>query len=140
MTEQAPRTDSEASVGQLVSQLTEQSSQLIREEMDLARLEIKDTVKHAGLGAGLFSTAAVVGGFGAGALVATAIIALDLALPLWLSALIVTVALFVIAAVAGLMGKREVNQVSPTPELTVENVKRDVREVKEAKDHGRHSS
>jgi len=140
MTEQARRTDSEASVGQLVSQLTEQSSQLIREEMDLARLEIKDTVKHAGLGAGLFSTAAVVGGFGAGALVATAIIALDLALPLWLSALIVTVALFVIAAVAGLMGKREVNQVSPTPELTVENVKRDVREVKEAKDHGRHSS
>src|SRR4051794_31638637 len=139
MTEQARRTDSEASVGQLVSQLTEQSSQLIREEMDLARLEIKDTVKHAGLGAGLFSTAAVVGGFGAGALVATAIIALDLALPLWLSALIVTVALFVIAAVAGLMGKREVNQVSPTPELTVENVKRDVREVKEAKVHGRHS-
>ena len=130
----------ERSVGELVSQLSEQSSQLIREEMQLARLEITDTVKHAGIGAGLFSTAAVVGFFGIGTLLATTIIALDLVLPLWLSAPIVTVALFAVAGVVALMGKNEVDQVSPMPERTVENVKRDVHEVKEAKNHGRHTS
>lgn len=139
MTDTTRTTEPEPSVGQLVSQLSEQSSRLIREEMDLARLEIKDTVKHAGRGAGLFSTAAVIGVFGVGALITTAIIALDLILPLWAAALIVTVVLFGMAGIAALVGKREVEQVSPTPERTVENVKRDVREVKEAKKHGAHT-
>jgi len=138
MTDQMPT--KERSVGELVSQLSEQSSQLIREEMQLARLEITDTVKHAGIGAGLFSAAAVVGLFGVGTLLATIIIVLDLILPLWLSALIVTVALFAVAGVVALMGKKEVDQVSPMPERTVENVKRDVHHVKEAKNHGRHTS
>jgi len=134
MTDYVPQ-ETEPSVGQLVSQLSEQSSQLIREEMQLARLEITETAKHAGIGAGLFSTAAVVGVFGVGSLIATAIIALDLVMPLWLSALLVTLALFVVAAIVALVGKREVDQVSPMPERTVENVKRDIHEVKEAKNH-----
>lgn len=121
------------SVGRLLVHLSEQSSRLVRDELALARIEIKDTVKHAGIGVGLFSAAGVLALFGVGALVATAIIAVALVLPLWLSALIVTVVLFGAAGVAGLLGRNQVQQASPTPERTIENVKRDVDAVQEAR-------
>lgn len=121
------------SVGRLLVQLSEQSSRLVRDELALAQIEIKDTVKHAGVGVGLFSAAGVLALFGVGALVATAIIALALVLPLWLSALIVTLVLFVAAGVAGLLGRKQVQQASPTPERTIENVRRDVDAVQEAR-------
>ncbi len=121
------------SVGQLLVQLSEQSSRLVRDELALAQIEIKNTVRHAGIGVGLFSAAGVLALFGVGALVATAIVALALVLPLWLSALIVTVVLFAAAGVAGLLGRNQVQQASPTPEQTIENVKRDVDAVQEAR-------
>ncbi|MFY0406637.1 phage holin family protein [Solicola sp. PLA-1-18] len=121
---------SDASVGQLLGQLSEQTSRLVRDEMQLAKIEIRDTVRHAGLGAGLFSAAGVLALYGVGALVATAIIALALLVDLWLAALIVTVVLFAGAGLAALVGKKQVGQVSVTPERAVENVKRDVAEVK----------
>jgi membrane protein implicated in regulation of membrane protease activity len=71
--------------------------------------------------------------YGLGAAIATAIIALALVLPLWASALIVTAVLFVAAGVAALLGKKEVEQVSPTPQRTVDNVARDVEQVQEAR-------
>lgn len=121
----------EPSVGQLLTQLSEQTSRLVRDELQLAQVELKATAKHAGRGAGLFSAAGVLALYGVGALLATAIIALALLVPLWASALIVTVVVLAAAAVAGLMGKKQVAQASPTPERTVANVKRDVAEVKE---------
>lgn len=134
-TDRAP-TPTDPSVGQLITRLSEQTSRLVREELQLAQLELKETAKHAGLGAGLFSAAGLLGLFGLGALIATAIIALALLLPLWASALIVTAVLFLAAGVAGLLGKKQVQQVAPTPERTVANVKRDVDEIKEARQHG----
>jgi len=126
----------ELSTGQLMSQLSEQTSRLVRAELQLAQVELKDSAKHAGLGAGLFSVAGVLTWFGLGALIATAIIALALVTPLWAAAFIVTVVLFVAAGVVALVGKKEVQQASPTPERTVENVKLDVQEVKEGRNHG----
>ncbi len=123
------------STGQLISQLSEQASRLARDELRLAQVELKDSARHAGLGAGLFSAAGVLAMFGLAAMVATSIIALDLVLPLWAAALIVTVVLFIAAGIAGLMGKKQVQEASPTPERTVANVKRDVREVKESRSH-----
>jgi hypothetical protein len=49
--------------------------------------------------------------------------------------LIVTLVLFVAAGIAALVGKKQVQQVTPTPERTVENVKLDVQEVKESRSH-----
>jgi uncharacterized membrane protein YqjE len=123
------------STGQLISQLSEQTSTLVRSELQLAKVELKNSAKHAGLGAGLFSVAGVLTWFGLGALIATAIIALDLVLPLWAAALIVTLVLFLAAGLAALVGKKQVQQVTPTPERTVENVKLDVQEVKESRSH-----
>jgi len=125
----------DTSTGQLVSQLSDQASRLVRDELRLAQVELKDSARHAGLGAGLFSTAGLLGVFGLATLTATAIIALDLVLPLWSAALIVTVVLFIAAGIAALAGKKQVEEVSPTPERTVESVKRDVREVKESRSH-----
>lgn len=121
------------SIGQLLVRLSEQTSRLVRDELALAQVELKNTAKHAGVGLGLFSVAGVLALLGAGALVATAIIALALVLPLWLSALIVTVVLFAAAGVAALLGRNQVQQASPVPEQTIENLKQDVHAVQEAR-------
>jgi hypothetical protein len=128
-----PAPPDEASVGELMTRLSEQTSRLVRDELALAQVELKNTAQQAGKGAGLLSGAGVLALYGLGAAIATAIIALGLVLPLWLSALIVTAVLFVAAGMAGLLGKKEVEQVSPTPQRTVENVARDVEQVQEAR-------
>jgi hypothetical protein len=130
---------SEASVGELMTRLSEQTSRLVRDELALAQLELKDTAKQAGKGAGLLSGAGLLALYGLGAAIATAIIALALVLPLWASALIVTAVLFLAAGIAALVGKKEVQQVDPTPRRAVDNVSRDVEEVQEARhrDHTR---
>ena len=74
------------------------------------------------------------------ALIATAILALSLALPAWLAALVVTVVVFAAAGVAALVGRRQVQEAAPpVPRETIDSVERDVAEVKEASHHGRHA-
>jgi uncharacterized membrane protein YqjE len=120
------------SVGALVQRATEQVSELVRSELRLAVAEVKDKGHHAKVGAGLFSGAALVALYGAGALVTAAIVALALALPLWASALIVGAVLLVIAAVLALLGRRQVTQaVPPVPEQAIDSAKHDVREIRE---------
>jgi uncharacterized membrane protein YqjE len=134
-TDQDSSSTADLSTGQLMTRLSEQSSRLVRAELQLAQVELKGSAKHAGLGAGLFSVAGVLAWFGLGALIATAIIALALVLPLWVAALATTLVLFVAAGIAGLVGRKQMRQVSPTPERAVESVKRDVQEVKESRSH-----
>jgi tetrahydromethanopterin S-methyltransferase subunit C len=100
--------------------------------MRLAQKEFVESARHAGIGAGLFSAAGLVAVFGLG-LIAAAIAALSLALPVWAAALIVAVVLFAVAGVAGLVSKKQLGQASPTPEMTVANVKQDIHEVKDAR-------
>ena len=128
-------TQPEPSVGQLMTQLSEQTSRLVRDEMHLAQLELKNTVKSAGRGAGLFSGAGILALFGFGAVVTTAIAALDIVLPLWAAALIVAAALFLCAGVAALLGKKQVDNVAPPLEKTVDSVKQDIHEIQEGRRH-----
>ena len=87
--------------------------------------------KHAGVGVGLFSGAGLLALYGLAGLLTTAVIALDLVLPLWLSALIVTVVLFVAAGIAALVGRKQVSQATPpAPERAIAGVKEDVEAVK----------
>lgn len=121
----------EASTGQLLTQLTEQTSTLVRRELELAQAEMQQKAKGFGLGAGMFGGAGLVALYGLGTLIATAILALALLVPAWLAALIVTVVLFVIAAVAALLGKKKVSNAAPlTPGQTIDNVKADVATLK----------
>ena len=84
-------TDHEASAAELVKQLSEQTSRLVRQEVELAKAELTVKGKQAGIGAGLFGGAGVFGLYALGALTAAAIAALATAMATWLAALIVTV-------------------------------------------------
>lgn len=129
----SPSRPTEPSVGELVTQLSEQSSKLLRSELELAVAEMQEKAKHAGVGAGLFGGAGITTLFGVGAMIATAILALALVLPAWSAALIVTVVLFVIAGVLAVVGKKQVSQATPpTPQQTVGSIKRDIETVKES--------
>ncbi|RIQ29588.1 phage holin family protein [Jiangella rhizosphaerae] len=126
------RSQDDRSVAELVRQFSEQTSHLIRDEMRLAQAEMSQKAKHAGIGVGLYGGAGLLAFFGMGALVTAAIAALSLTdLTVWASALIVAAALFVLAGIVAMIGRGETKQASPTPERTVENVKRDVEELKE---------
>lgn len=118
-------------VSELVQRASQQLTDLVRDELRLAQAEMKEKGKRYGKGGGLFGGAGVVGFLMLQALVATAIAALAVPLPVWAAALIVTAVLGVIAAVMAMSGKKQVDQAAPpTPEQTIENVKADVAEIK----------
>jgi Flp pilus assembly protein TadB len=119
----------DASIGELMNQMSAQTSRLVRDEMRLAQKEFQQAAKHAGLGAGLFSVAGLLAFFGLAAVLAGGIAALALVLPVWAAAVIVGVLLFIAAGIATLVSKRQIAEVSP-PRQTVENVKADINEVK----------
>ena len=129
-----------ASTGELVSRLSEQMSTLVRGELALARVEMLEKGKRAGIGVGLFGGAGVVVWFAVGVLIATVILALALVWPAWLSALVVAVVLFAVAGVLALVGKKEISQATPPlPTEAVQSAKADVQMLKDAVDEGRHS-
>jgi uncharacterized membrane protein YqjE len=118
-------------IGAVVHRLSEQIPELVRSEIRLAQAELTEKGKHAGVGIGLFSGAGLLALYGLAALLTTAVIALDLVMPLWLAALIVTVVLFVAAGVAALVGRKQVSQATPAaPEKAIAGVKQDVEAVK----------
>jgi Flp pilus assembly protein TadB len=129
--ESKPQAD--ASIGELVSQMSAQTSRLVRDEMKLAQTEFREAAKHAGLGAGLLSVAGLLAVLGLATFVASAIAALSLVLPVWAAALIIGIMLFVAAGIAGLISKKEIERTSPVPQQTLANVKQDIDEVKEAR-------
>ncbi len=123
------------SIGQLVGQISQDSSQLVRDEFRLAKAELSASAKKIGIGVGAFAAAAVLALFGLGALVATAILALALVLPGWLAALIVAVVILVIAGIAALVGKGKVSAGAAAPQQSVQSVKEDVAVIKESASH-----
>ena len=113
---------------ELVKQLSEQTRDLVRQEMELAKLELTNKAKRFGVGGGMFGGAGLLGLYGVGALTACLILALSLAVAGWLAALIVAVVYAAIAGVLALAGKRQVKAATPpVPEQTVDSVKEDVR-------------
>ncbi|WP_051900935.1 phage holin family protein [Streptomyces aureus] len=118
-------------VGELVQRASQQLTELVRAELRLAQAEMREKGRRYGKSGGLFGGAGLVGFLMLQALVATAIAALAVALPVWAAALIVTVALGAVAAVMALTGKRQAGRAAPPkPEQAIENVKADVAEIK----------
>jgi MFS family permease len=128
----------EASIAELVKQLSEQTSRLARQEVELAKAELQAKGKRAGLGAGMFGGAGAFGVYALGALIAAAILGLATALAAWLAALIVAVVLFGIAGVLALQGKQKLSEATPpVPEQATESVKEDVQWAKTRAQAGR---
>jgi uncharacterized membrane protein YqjE len=123
---------SAATTGELVTRLSGQISELVRGELTLAKAELTQKAKRAGIGGGLLGAAGVLALYGLGALVTTVIALLALVLPVWAAALIVAVVIFIVAGILGLLGKNQIQRATPpVPENTVESVKRDVATVQE---------
>jgi Putative Actinobacterial Holin-X, holin superfamily III len=122
----------ERSTGELMRDLSNQTATLVRQEIELAKAELSVKAKHAGIGAGMFGGAGIVGLYALGALTACLILALSTAVAGWLAALIVTVVYGAIAGVLALTGKGKVQQATPpVPERAVESTKQDVRYTKD---------
>jgi hypothetical protein len=128
----------DASASDLVKQLSEQTSRLVHQEMELAKAELAAKGKQAGIGAGLLGSAGVFGLYALGALTAALIAALSLAMETWLAALIVAVVWAAVAGVTALLGKSRVQKSTPPiPEQSVESVKEDVQWTKASAQRGR---
>jgi hypothetical protein len=126
------------SVAELTRQLSEQTTRLVRQEVELAKAELAIKGKQAGIGAGMFGGAGVLGLFALGALTAAVIAALSLAMDTWIAALIVAVVYAAAAGVVALMGKRRVQEaMPPVPQESVESVKEDVQWTKTRAQQGR---
>jgi Flp pilus assembly protein TadB len=125
----------EPSISELMSQLSSQTSRLIRDELRLAQKEFQESAKHAGIGAGLFSVAGLLAFFGAAVVIAAAVAALSLVLPVWAAALIVGAVLFIAAGIAAMVGRGQAQEATPAAPRTVETVKADIQELKDAR-HG----
>jgi uncharacterized protein YacL len=117
----------ERPIGDLVKQLADQTSTLVRKEIDLAKAEVTQQGKEAGKGVGLLVGGAVVALLGAGTLVAFLVMLLDGAIPNWLAALIVAVVLLALAAGLALAGRNRLRRATPPAQQTVETVKEDVQ-------------
>ena len=100
----------------------------MRQELDLARVELVEKSKTVGAGAGMLSGAAVAGLLALGTLTAFFILALSLAMAPWLAALIVTIVYGAVAGVLALTGKKKIEEATPlVPQQTLDTVKEDVK-------------
>ena len=115
------------STSELVKDLSRQASLLVRQEIQLARTEVAEKSKRAGVGAAALAAAAVAGLLALGTLTAFLVLALDDVMPAWTAALIVGVLWAVVAVGLALYGRDKLDEVgTPVPEKTVETLKEDI--------------
>ena len=116
-----------ASMPELVKELSSQTSNLVRQEVELAKAELAQKGREAGVGAGLFTVAGVVGFLGAAALTAAIIALLSEAMDTWVAALIVAAVYLTAAGASALAGRDRVRDASPlVPEQAIETTKEDI--------------
>jgi len=114
-------------LGELVKQLAEETSTLVRQEVELARAEMTAKARHAGIGLGELGGAGIVALYALGALTACLIAALALAMPVWAAALVVAVVYGAIGGGLALVGRRQLERgMPPTPERTMQTIEEDV--------------
>jgi uncharacterized membrane protein YqjE len=115
-------------VGELLKELSMQTTTLVRQELDLAKAEMAEKGKRAGLGAGMFGGAGLFALLALGALTASVIAALATGMDVWLAALIVAVVYAGVAGVMALLGRQKTREaLPPAPEQAIESTKEDVQ-------------
>lgn len=116
----------EQSVGDLLKQLSQQTSTLVRQELDLAKAEMTEKGKKAGKGAGIIGAAGILGLLALGSFTAFLIALLSTGMKTWIAALIVTILYAAAAGVAAMTGKNKVQEATPpVPQQTIETLKED---------------
>jgi uncharacterized membrane protein YqjE len=139
MSEQDRRGDArERPTSELMRELTDQTTSLVRKEIELVKVELAEKGKKAGVGAGMFGAAALFGAGAFAAVTACMVWALSTAVVGWLAALIVGVVYAAIGGVLALRGKKQVQQATPpVPERAVDSTKEDLEWLKTSAKSGR---
>jgi len=118
------------SLGALLKGIGEDSSLMMRQEIELAKAELGEKAAQVGKGVGLGVAAVIILLAALGAGTAAAIAGLDVVMPLWTAALVVMGAEILLAAVLGLTAKSRLTKATPVaPERAVENLKETKREL-----------
>lgn len=134
----APETRADASIGELLQALTEQTTRLAQREIELAKAEMAAKGRRVGIGAGAFSAAGLIALLALRAATAGAILGLATALEAWLAAMIVAAAYLLLAGLLALIGKSQVEEAAPpVPEQAIAGAKADAQEVEERAKEGR---
>jgi Putative Actinobacterial Holin-X, holin superfamily III len=132
------RTTADQPISELVQQLTEQTSRLARQEVALAKAELTEKGKRAGVGAGMFGGSGLFALYAVGCLTAAVILGLATVMEGWIAALIVGVVYLAVAGILALTGRRKVQESTPpAPEQAIASVKADVAETKRHFEEGR---
>ena len=126
------RPTADAPIGELLSQLSGQTSRLVRDEIRLAQREFQESARYAGKGAGLISAAGLLAVLAVATLIAAGVAGLAVMLPVWAAALIIGVVLLALAGVSALISRREVERVTPAVPETMASVRNDIDEVQGA--------
>jgi uncharacterized membrane protein YqjE len=123
----APR-EADRPIGELLRELGDEISTLVRQEIALAKVEIAEKTKPAVASAGMFGGTALLGLGAFGAFTAFLIAGIAaLGLPVWASALIVTVVYGIVAGILAMTGKKKLQEAAPlVPEQTAQTVKEDI--------------
>jgi uncharacterized membrane protein YqjE len=128
----------ERPIGELLKQLSQETTTLVTQELDLAKAELAQKGQQAGKGVGMFGGAGVIGLLALGSFTAFLIMLLDGAMPNWAAALVVAAVYAAIAGVLALQGRNKVKEATPpVPEQAVESVKEDVQWAKTQTQSGR---
>jgi uncharacterized membrane protein YqjE len=118
----------ERPVGELLRELSTQTTTLVRQELELAKAEMAEKGKQAGLGAGMFGGAGLFGVLALGALTTCLIAALATGMDVWLAALIIAVVYAGVAGVLALLGRQKTREAAPpAPEQAIDSTKEDVQ-------------
>ncbi len=124
-------TDADRTIGTIIKDLTADISMLIRSEIALLKLELKDAAAKLGGGAGMLAAALFLGLIGLAFLFVTITLGMvALGLPAWLSSLIVTVVLFLAAGILVMLGKKKLAGVNFVPSESIEHIKTDIDTLK----------
>ena len=121
------------SLGEIVSDISANMSTLVKQEIDLAKTEMKQEVTKVGKGAGMFGGAAVAGFFTLFFLSFARTYVLDNVMPVELAALIVAVLWGIVAAVLALTGRKNLKAANPQLPTTQQTLKEDVQWAKTQK-------
>lgn len=115
-------------VGELLKELSSQTTTLVRQELELAKAEMAEKGKQAGLGAGMFGGAGLFGLLALGALTACLIAALATGMQVWLAALVIAAVYAAAGAILALLGRQKTREATPpAPEQAIESTKEDIQ-------------
>lgn len=120
----------EQSIGDLFSELANETSLLIRQEISLAQTEMTQKAVKVGKNVGFLAVGGAIGYIALMAIVAAIIIGLAYFIPLWLSALLVGVVIAIVAAVLISSAIKNLKNADLAPQQTIETLKEDAQWLK----------